>query len=136
MRPETTARKRRRCAIRRGRGEGGEAFAIVTTRGGRLRAGLLFHDALPENAQAEMHLTRFADAALHGAVEVEDQGCDLGTVKVFAVEQIEDVDGGLDFVVPERESFGEAEIERRERVVLAAEVTLRNDGIGEAGRAV
>src|SRR3954453_17955434 len=40
-----------------------------------------FHDALPENAQAQLHLTRFADAALHGAVEVEDQVRDLGAVK-------------------------------------------------------
>src|SRR6476469_9512627 len=30
-------------------------------------------DALPENPQTELHLTRFADAALHGAVKVEDQ---------------------------------------------------------------
>jgi hypothetical protein len=47
-----------------------------------------------------LHLPRFADAALHGAVEVENQVCYFGAVEILAVEEIEDVEGGLDFLMP------------------------------------
>ena len=53
-------------------------------------------DALPEHPHPELHLPRVADAALHGAVEVEDQVRHFGAVEVLAVEEIEDVDGRLE----------------------------------------
>ena len=60
--------------------------------------------ALPDQPGAELHLARIAEAALHRAVEVEDQVRDLRDEQVRRVEQVEDVDDRLERDAPaERE---------------------------------
>src|SRR4051794_22208266 len=85
---------------------------------------------LPNNPYPQLHLPWLADAALYGAVEVEDQVCYFGAVEILAVEEIEDVEGRLDFVGAEGEVFGEAEVEGGVEVVLAAEVALGYGAVG------
>src|SRR5437667_11428157 len=86
--------------------------------------------SLPKHPYAQLHLTRIAGAAAHGAVEVEDQTRHLRTNEVLAVERVENVDGRLGDDAAHMELLGKPEIERRELVVLAPEVT--RDGAARA----
>src|SRR5205085_12622794 len=85
---------------------------------------------LPKHPHAQLHLARIAGAALHGAVEVEDQARDLRTMEVLAVERIEDVDGRLDHGSGGVELLRQAQIERRELIVLASEVARGHGAVG------
>src|SRR3954447_9964445 len=68
--------------------------------------------ALPDEAHGDLRLAGVADAALHGAVEVEDEVRHLGVFRVSAVEEVEDIDGRLGgHAVAEAERFGEAQVE-------------------------
>src|SRR4051812_49771974 len=87
---------------------------------------------LPEHAECELELARVADSALHRSVEVEDEIRDLGAAEVFAIEEVEDVEGGLEGHARGSELSGEAEVEGRVLIVLAAEVALGDDGVDGA----
>src|SRR5947207_8820878 len=86
---------------------------------------------LPNKSCAELHLARVAEAGADGAVEVEDQVRVLRHQDVGGVEQVEDLDDGLERGrLPELELAGDAQIERRERVGLASRVALHDAAVG------
>src|SRR5216684_6698260 len=85
---------------------------------------------LPDHSQSQLHLPGIADAALHGAVEVEDEACHFGAAQVLAVEEIEDVEGWLDGCPGVLDRPGQPHVERRELIVLASQVSPRHRAVG------
>ena len=57
-------------------------------------------------AGAELPLARVAEAALHGAVEVEEQATGLGHTEIAAAQQIEALDDEFEVGVAEVEDLG------------------------------
>src|SRR2546422_8916199 len=86
---------------------------------------------LPNKSGPQLHLARLTEAGPDRAVEVEDQVRVLRNQEVGAVEHVEDLDDGLQRRgLPELELAGEAQVERRERVVLAPRVPRDDRAVG------
>src|SRR6266571_3365762 len=89
-------------------------------------------DGLPDHPHPHLRLARVAEAALDGAVKIEDQVRHLRTMKILAVEDIEDVQGRLGHDAADVELLRETEVERGELIVLPPEVALRDNSIRRA----
>src|SRR5437660_12670218 len=103
--------------LSRGDGEGSQASQPEI-----LRCAQDDGESLPKHAHTHLDLARITGAALHGAVEVEDEVRHLGAPEILAVENIEDVDSRLGDDATDVELLREAQVERRIFIVLAAEV--------------
>ena len=72
----------------------------------------------------DLHFARVTEAGLDGAVEVEQQARGGGVAVVVRVEQVEDLDNGLQCAVAHRNGASQANVPREEPVILAQGVAL------------
>ena len=78
----------------------------------------------------ELNLQGVTGTTLDRTVEVEDEVGDLGAAKVPGVEQVEDLQHGLDDELARVKHSGQAQVQRRERVVFSTQVALRDGAVG------
>ena len=87
--------------------------------------------ALSKNVpHADLHFARVAQAGLYGAVEVEEQARGGGVPVVVCVEQVEDLDNGLQSSRSHRNRSRKAHVPREEPVILAQGVALDDADVG------
>src|SRR5262249_51025856 len=78
----------------------------------------------------ELNLQGGTGTTLDRTVEVEDEVGDLGAAKVSGVEQVEDLQYGFDHEFARGKRSGQAQVQRRERVVFSTQVALRDGAVG------
>ena len=94
---------------------------------------LLRRDALrtsESRPKPELNLQGVTGTTLDRTVEVEDEVGDLGAAKVPGVEQVEDLQHGFDHEFARVKLSGQAQVQRRERVVFSTQVALRDGAVG------
>src|SRR5262250_3278471 len=94
---------------------------------------ILCRDALrtsESRPNPELNLQGVAGTTLDRTVEVEDEVGDLGAAKVSGVEQVEDLQHGFDHEYARVKLSGQAQVQRRERVVFSTQVALRDGAVG------
>ena len=85
-----------------------------------------------EDNRDKLRLAWVAQAALDGAIEVEQQAVGFGMLGICAIRQVERVDGGLQAKpLAELEVLVGAEIQREESVVLPQSVALDDIAVRE-----